>query len=225
MSFFERLRADTEIDRQDLLAVRIIQDALQGRIELAQYTAFLAQAYHHVRHTVPLLMACGSRLPPRLSWLQAAVADYISEEIGHDDWILADLAACNVDTERVRASDPAFDTEVMVAYAYHQIDRGDPLAFFGMVHVLEGTSVAIADRAASALRASLALPESAFRYLRSHGTLDVGHVQNFACLMDRLVDASDQAAVMNAARRFYRLYGNVFRALPAPASPSNRGAV
>ena len=39
-------------------------------------------------------------------------------------------------------------TELMVAYAYDTIARGNPVGFFGMVHVLEGTSVSrVATRA------------------------------------------------------------------------------
>ena len=47
-----------------------------------------------VRHTVPLLMACGARLPERLEWLREAIAEYIEEEIGHQEWILNDIRAC-----------------------------------------------------------------------------------------------------------------------------------
>ena len=90
------------------------------------------------------------------------------------------------------------------------------LGFFGMVHVLEGTSVAVASAAAGGIGAALGLPEQAFSYLRSHGSLDVEHVGFFESLMDRLEQAEDRAAVLHCARRFYRLYGDVFRSLPAP---------
>src|SRR6187431_1856666 len=122
MTFFARLEAQTHAQRQQLMDVPIIRDALQGRISLPQYVAFLTQAYHHVRHTVPLLMACGSKLPATLAWLRAAIAEYIEEELGHDEWILSDIAACGADPDAVRASQPHFTTELMVAYAYHQID-------------------------------------------------------------------------------------------------------
>src|SRR5512137_751605 len=49
----------------------------------------------------------------------------------------------------------------------------EPLGFFGMVHVLEGTSVSLALLAADAIQKPLKLPYAAFGYLRSHGTLDV----------------------------------------------------
>ena len=59
----------------------------------------------------------------------------------------------------------------------------------------------------------LGLPRSAFSYLLSHGDLDIGHMGNFQGLMNRLDDPHDQAAVVHAARRFYQLYGDMFRSL------------
>ncbi len=216
MGFFEELQQATAAERATLLDAPIIRDALSGRIRLHQYVAFLSQAYHHVRHTVPLLMACGSRLPARLDWLRAATAEYIAEENGHEEWILSDIAACGADAEAVRAALPNACTEMMVAYAYHQIDRCNPAGFFGMVHVLEGTSVSVATDAAHGIATALGLPPQAFSYLRSHGSLDVQHTGFFETLMDRLDEPSDREAVLHCARRFYRLYGDVFRSLPTP---------
>lgn len=217
MNFYDRLQNQTAADRNRLLSLGIIQDALRGRIELPQYVAFLTQAFHHVRHTAPLLMACGSRMPARLEWLRAAIARYIDEEIGHDEWILSDLAACGANPESVRYGRPGHATEVMVAYAYHTIDRRNPVGFFGMVHVLEGTSTAIATAAAEAMRESLRLPTAAFTYLASHGSIDAGHVKFFEDLMNRLDDTHDQEAVLDCSRAMYRLYGDIFRSLPQRA--------
>jgi pyrroloquinoline quinone (PQQ) biosynthesis protein C len=224
MSFFLRLKLETEADRQGLIGTRIIRDALQGRIRLSQYLANLAEAYHHVKHTVPLLMACGSRLPQRLDWLRAAIAHYIQEEAGHEQWVLSDIAACGGDAQRVRRGEPNLATELMVAYAYHQIDRGNPVGFLGMVHVLEGTSQAIATGAAAAIQGALGLPDGAFTYLTSHGSLDREHVKFFEDLVDRLDDPLDQTAVVHCARAIYRLYGDIFRSLPQCDAPGMAGA-
>ena len=218
--FFKKLQQSTEISRQSLFGVPVIIDALHGQISLEQYVAFLTQAYHHVKHTVPLLMACGSRLPERHNGLRQSVAHYIEEEIGHEEWILQDIAACGGDPEAVRAGQPSLATEVMVAYAYHQIDRGNPLAFFGMVHVLEGTSTAIATHAATIIRQTLDLPAAAFSYLTSHGSLDLEHVVFFEKLMNEIVDVDDQAAIIHSANAMYRLYGDMFRSLPRPRTAS-----
>ncbi len=213
MTFHDLLLAETTRERQTLLQIPIIGDALAGRIDRSDYLAFLQQAYHHLRHTVPLLMACGARLPARLEWLRAAIGEYIEEEMGHQEWVLDDIAGAGGDRAAAAASEPALATELMVSYAYDTIQRGNPVGFFGMVLVLEGTSVALATQAANSLQATLDLPRNAFSYLLSHGDLDIEHVGFFKSLMDRLDDPADQAAVIHAARRFYVLYGDIFRTL------------
>ena len=213
MSFHTQLLMQTQTERDGLLSVPIIQSALAGQISQQDYLNFLGQAYHHVRHTVPLLMACGARLPARLEWLRTAVGEYIEEEMGHQEWILDDMAAAGADRSEAAASAPSLATELMVSYAYDTIQRINPVGFFGMVLVLEGTSVALATRAANTIQSSLGLPRNAFSYLLSHGDLDIEHVGFFVGLMDRLDDASDQQAVIHAARRFYVLYGDIFRTL------------
>ena len=60
MRFYQQLCRDSAHDREALLAVPLIRNALQGCIVREEYLAFLTQAYHHVRHTVPLLMACAA---------------------------------------------------------------------------------------------------------------------------------------------------------------------
>jgi pyrroloquinoline quinone (PQQ) biosynthesis protein C len=214
MNFFERLQAETATERQYLLESPIIHRCMRGEVTLNDYVAFLTEAYHHVKHTVPLLMAAGARIPGDREWLREAVAEYIEEEIGHQEWILNDIEACGFDKEAVRQSRPSIATELMVAYAYDTITRVNPLGFFGMVHVLEGTSVTTAELAADAIQGALNLPKKAFSYLRSHGALDQEHVKFFEDLMNRITDADEQAQIIHSARVFYQLYANIFRTLP-----------
>ncbi|MNP12787.1 hypothetical protein D3C76_1050380 [compost metagenome] len=83
-----------------------------------------------------------------------------------------------------------------------------------MVNVLEGTSIALATHAAGSIRERLALPQSAFSYLDSHGSLDIEHMQTYRRLMNKLDDPGDQAAVIHASKVVYRLYADMFRGLP-----------
>ena len=225
MSFRARLLQQTADARASMLTAPIIHSALHGELTLASYLAFLGEAYHHVKHTVPLLGACRAALPERNGWMSVALAEYIVEEQGHDEWILDDIAACGVDAEAVRHGRPSAATELMVAYAYDSIARGNPLSFFGMVHVLAGSSVALALNAADAIQKPLGLPDSAFSYLRSHGTLDLHHTAEFELLMDNIEDLGDQADITHAARAFFRLYGDVFRGIPMPALPAPAATV
>jgi len=214
MTFMDRLNSETAEDREYLLSSPIIARCLDGDISLEDYVAFLTQAFHHVKHTVPLLMATGARIAEEQEWLREAVAEYIEEELGHQEWILNDIEACGFDKEDARNSIPAPATELMVAYAYDTVNRGNPVGFFGMVHVLEGTSIAMADRAADAIKGALGLPDKAFSYLRSHGALDIAHCAFFETLMERITDPDEQDCIIHSAAMFYRLYANIFRSLP-----------
>ena len=213
--FFLQIETVTAMARKRLEATPPIARCLDGRVELETYQAFLVEAYHHVKHTVPLLMACGSRLPERLEWLRVAIVHYIDEEIGHQEWILNDLENLGVDKEAVRRGKPSIPTELMVSYAYDTVMRNNPVGLFGMVYTLEKTSSTIATEAAGQIVKALELTPEAMTYLVSHGSLDVEHMQHFEQLMNRLEDAGDRAAVLHAAPIFYELYTSVFEHLPS----------
>lgn len=216
MSFYQQLIEQTQAEREYLLSAPLIQRCLkQQSFTLAEYQAFLTEAYHHVKHTVPLLMAVGSRLSSAQEYYREAIAEYIEEELGHQEWVLNDIAATGADKEQVRHGTPRLATELMVAYAYDTVLRGNPLSFFGMVLVLEGTSVNLATGAADIIQQQLQLPNKAFSYLRSHGSLDIEHLSFFEKLMDTISNTADQQAIVHAAKVFYQLYGNIFRSIEA----------
>ena len=214
MTNFQQLMTETEYERNEFATIPALVRGAQGQISLTSYIAFLTEAYHHVKHTIPLLMSCGSRLPERLEWLREAVGEYIEEEMGHQEWILNDIRACGGDAEAVRNGSPSAETEIMVAYAYDTIQRNNPVGFFGMVLVLEGTSIRLATTAAQKIQQSLNLPKEAFSYLTSHGELDVSHMSFYEKLVNRIEEKADQTAVIHTAHMMYRLYGDIFRALP-----------
>jgi len=219
MTFHEQLARATAPDRAFLVSAPVIQRCLSGDVTRELYVGFLTQAYHHVRHTVPLLMAVGARVPDRQAWLRDSILHYLEEETGHDEWILNDIAHAGGDRAAAAASEPAVATEAMVAYAYDTVMRRNPLGFFGMVHVLEGTSVALALQAADRIQQALDLPARAFTYLRSHGELDKEHINDLTGIIERFTDEEDRQAVIRCARGIYWLYGNVFRGLDAAAAP------
>jgi len=213
MTIYKQLLAATEAERNELQILPIIRAAAMGEVSLETYIAFLTEAYHHVKHTTPLLMSCGGRLPGKYEWLRTAVAEYIEEEVGHQEWILGDIKACGGDAEAVRCGTPRPATELMVAYAYDIIARVNPVGFFGMVLVLEGTSVALATHAGQALQQSLGLGKEAFSYLSSHGSLDISHVDFYESLINQVEDPHDQACLIHCAKMLYKLYGDIVRDL------------
>lgn len=211
--FFERLCAETAPARARLLSVPQLQAGLGGRITLTTYLAYLAQAYHHVRHTVPLMRLAREGLSSKPMLIEA-LDDYIEEEEGHEQWILNDIRAAGGNADAVVAQEPAPATARMVEHAYATLRAGNPAAFFGMVFVLEGTSIALASHGAEAVRSSLGLPHSAFSYLTSHGALDQDHMRFFEALVNRLDDRDDEDAIVAMANDIFDLFGGMFAAIP-----------
>ena len=55
VTFYNRIQEETQSEREHLLNAPIISRCLTGDICLEDYISFLSQAYHHVKHTTPLL--------------------------------------------------------------------------------------------------------------------------------------------------------------------------
>lgn len=211
MEFYDRLILETRAEREAFISTPVIQRALREGVSAAMYTAFLGEAYHHVRHTCRLLATAAARCGDNDGRYLAALLDYIGEERGHEEWILNDIRALGGDAAGVREGQGDMPCRLMVAYVYYAIEHVSPYAMLGMVHVLEGMSAALASSAAGRLQAALGLAEGAgFSYLRSHGALDQDHVAFFRDLVNGIADASSQAAIIETAKVVYRLYGDMF---------------
>ena len=214
MTFYQRLVAETIDGQMALASTPQIQDGLMGRISRETYVAYLTEAYHHVKHTVPLMQAARARMDDDHQRFVEALDEYIAEETGHEHWILSDIKNSGGDAEAVRAGAPSAATLAMTDYAYDYIQNVNPMGFFGMVFVLEGTSVKLATHGAEAVAKHLGLGPECFSYLTSHGALDMEHLNFFEKLMNQVDDPVDQAAIIEVAKAIFVRFANMFRSIP-----------
>jgi pyrroloquinoline quinone (PQQ) biosynthesis protein C len=213
MRAFDRLAGETAAARREFIALPLIQQVLANGAPEDLYVDFLGQAYHHVKHTAPLMALAAARCGAADRRYQAALFDYIAEERGHEEWILEDIAALGADAEAVRNGSPRLPCKTMVGHAFYLVDRVSPYGLLGMIHVLEGMAVALASNAVRAMRRTVATPgDAGFKYLTTHSDLDVGHAQFFEQLIDD-IDPAHLPLVIECTRDFYALYGNLFREL------------
>jgi pyrroloquinoline quinone (PQQ) biosynthesis protein C len=220
MSFYERLTSETSADRDAFLTIPLVQHALKSGAPRGLYLSFLGEAYHHVKHTFPLLALAASRTTDER--YQDALVEYMKEERGHENWILDDICALGGNADAVREQGPGMACRIMVGYAYYAIEHISPYAMLGSVHVLEGLSVMFADRLADVMKTSLGLSgDVGFSYLRSHGSLDIEHVAFFRTLVDGFDQPEAQRVIIENSKIFYRLYGGIFRDLGATAQLQN----
>jgi len=214
MTFFQRLIDETNTERKDFQSINLIQHTIQQGVTKELYGAYLEQAYHHVRFTVPLLELARDSCGKNDEAFFNALNEYVEEESGHDEWILEDIKALGSDSEAVRRGQGGFACRVMIAYAHYAIEHINPYALLGMVHVLEGMSVELADKAAGSIATSFGdNPPNAFSYLTSHGALDIEHVQFFEDLVNGIQNQEIENIIIGAAKDFYVLFGNMFREL------------
>jgi pyrroloquinoline quinone (PQQ) biosynthesis protein C len=212
-SFYQVLQNQTEAARQSFFSTPMLLDAAENGVEAGLYINYLTQAYHHVRHTCPLLAAALGRCGAQDEVLRTALIEYIDDEKGHEKWILNDIRAIGGDAAVERALSYEGDRAVrmMVGCVYYAIDRISPYAMLGMVHVLEGTSVDIASLAADSIAKRLGIPTTkGFSYLTSHGAVDQHHVQFFENLVNQIDDEEKQAIIIDTARITYQLWGQMF---------------
>ena len=209
MTPYDRLYAETASARNRFLAIPLVRDAAAKGGSRALYLDFLTQAYHHVKHTFPLLSLAAALTKDER--YQDALFEYMKEERGHDKWILDDIRALGGDAGKVANGEPDTSCEIMVGYAYYAIEHVSPYAILGMVHVLEGLSTMLAHTVATAVKGSLQLDgNTGFSYLISHGSLDIEHVALFKTLVNGFEDPKTVDIIIEGARVFYRLYGSIF---------------
>lgn len=217
MPFYEQLLQETEDNRNYLLQAPIIEQVMNREFAMETYIAFLNQAFHHVKHTIPLLMSTGAKLSDDQEWLRGVIAEYIKEEIGHEQWILNDIESCGYSRNDYENGSAPFTSEIMIAYLYDYIARKNPVGLLGMILVLEGTSSSLAPLVAKIVKEELSLPDQAITYLVTHGELDQDHILYFEKAVNQISDLQDRKAIIEVANVVYRLYGDVYRSLPAAA--------
>ena len=209
--FYDRLVAETAPAREGFISIPVIQRAVRGDVPRDLYADYLTQAYHHVRHTCPLLHFAAARTEDNR--YRDDLLIYLKEEQGHDDWILDDIAAIT-GAKPAPLAPPSAPCRAMVGYTYYAIEWISPYAFLGMVHVLEGMSALLASRAAQALQTALGSKDGrGFLYLTSHGALDVDHVAFFRDLVNRREVGAKGDVIIECANTIYWLYGNIFHDL------------
>lgn len=221
MNFYDQLQAATTADRSIFLSIPLIQQTVQAGASRDLYVDFLTQAYHHVKHTYPLLALASVHTTDEP--YQDALIDYMKEERGHEKWILNDIRAMGGNADAVLSGSPGQACQIMIGYTYYAIEWISPYAMLGSVHVLEGMSTMLADKAADAIQSSLTVPgKDGFSYLRSHGALDIEHVAFFKGLVNSIPEAAHDV-IIETSKIIYRLYGDIFREL-ASRHPERRNA-
>jgi hypothetical protein len=164
-----------------------------------RYPGYLHTMHEVIRASVPLmrlaLYRCAERVStdPVAARLCVYLLDHIEEERGHDDWLLADLAALDRGPAPA-AGPPPPAVARLVGPQYYWIEHDHPVALLGYIAVMEGNAPTTA--LPSWLVSHAGIPVAAVRTVREHAQLDTGHTDAVYDLLDALPLTAAQATAV-----------------------------
>jgi hypothetical protein len=147
-----------------------------------RYSRYLVEMHGVLRASVPLMRTAAVRCADQR--LGDYLAVHIEEELGHDDWLLTDMAAAGLDMDAERQKAPSAAVARLVGPQYYWINHFDPIALLGYLAVLEGN--APSPRLPDLLAVRTGLPDRAFETLRHHAEVDSGHTDAVFAMLDEL---------------------------------------
>jgi hypothetical protein len=166
------------------------------------YPRYLVLSHGIIRGSVPLMVAARDRaraLPG--DPVAAMVADYterhIDEELGHDDWLLEDLASLGVDPGAVRSRAPSPTVAALVGAQYYWIHHVHPVGLLGYVLLLEGWPPT--PETVDELRRRTGYGAAAFRTLLAHADLDPSHGEELDAVLDALPLRAEQRELLGVS--------------------------
>ena len=219
MSFFISLVELTDASRRELEAIPKVRAMLDKGLTLGEYRAFLHDLFHIVWHFCPVMAAAASRCDDRYSDVRMELYERITEEKGHEAWVLEDIRAMGGD-EAGAAAPASAPTQAMIAFNYYAAERVHPCSVVGMLYTLEVISSVYGGRVAEAIARSLGrdAAKGGFRFLGSHAAMDLDHMASLNRLVKTIGEPSAQAAIVNATRVNFHQFGQLFREGGAIAS-------
>jgi hypothetical protein len=154
------------------------------------YPAYLIVMHMIVRSAVPLMQTALDEARKRsvsdrvAAGLAAYLAHHVSEESGHDTWLLEDLEATGGDAAEPLKRIPSPRVATLVGAQYYWLRHHHPVSLLGHIAIVEGyhPPAGFAKR----LCDLTGYPREAFRAIERHEALDVRHKRELYELLDYL---------------------------------------
>ncbi len=167
------------------------------------YRELLIVQHSIIRASVPLMQFAESEARARSDDCPTAgaVAQYleqhITEERGHDDWLLEDLEFLGVRREEVLARMPDSNIASLVGAQYYWSRHHHPLSVLGYIAVLEGSPISMGFLETIMKRTGYS--RAAFRTYFKHAALDPGHSAELDRALDSMPLTTSQMSILGVS--------------------------
>ena len=199
LPFFADLVIRTDEARRAFETNPVVLDAVANGMPVERYRALLLELYHVVWHFNPVCAAAASRMPDTHRQIRYHLYEHMHEELGHEEWVMNDLAAVGVPREQVLAHVPSPFTLALNGYNYWAADRRHPCSALGMLYALEVIASVYGGPFASAIKESLLLEgEQGISFIGSHATMDAEHMAELRKVLETVRDDEAKEAVVES---------------------------
>ena len=214
LPFFADLVIRTDEARRAFETNPVVLDAVANGMPVERYRALLLELYHVVWHFNPVCAAAASRMPDTHRQIRYHLYEHRHEELGHEEWVMNDLAAVGVPREQVLAHAPSPFTLALNGYNYWAADRRHPCSALGMLYALEVIASVYGGPFASAIKESLLLEgEQGISFIGSHATMDAEHMAELRKVLETVRDDEAKEAVVESTLMNFHHFTRMFETI------------
>ena len=214
LPFFADLVIRTDEARRAFETNPVVLDAVANGMPVERYRALLLELYHVVWHFNPVCAAAASRMPDTHRQIRYHLYEHMHEELGHEEWVMNDLAAVGVPREQVLAHAPSPFTLALNGYNYWAADRRHPCSALGMLYALEVIASVYGGPFASAIKESLLLEgEEGISFIGSHATMDAEHMAELRKVLETVRDDEAKEAVVESTLMNFHHFTRMFETI------------
>lgn len=214
LPFFADLVIRTDEARRAFETNPVVLDAVANGMPVERYRALLLELYHVVWHFNPVCAAAASRMPDTHRQIRYHLYEHMHEELGHEEWVMNDLAAVGVPREQVLAHAPSPFTLALNGYNYWAADRRHPCSALGMLYALEVIASVYGGPFASAIKESLLLEgEQGISFIGSHATMDAEHMAELRKVLETVRDDEAKEAVVESTLMNFHHFTRMFETI------------
>ncbi len=197
--FFADLVTRTDEARRDFESHPVLLDAVAQGMSIERYRKFLLELYHVVWHFNTISAAAASRVADTHRQVRYHLYEHMHEEMGHEEWVINDLAAVGVSAAAAHDYAPSVHTLALVGYNYWAADRRHPCSVLGMLYTLEVIASVYGGPFASAIKESLLLEgERGVSFINSHATMDTLHMAEMRKILNTVEDDAAKNAIVES---------------------------
>jgi pyrroloquinoline quinone (PQQ) biosynthesis protein C len=199
MTNLDRLDAALSASIEQLKDSAFYQQVTQGKNTRALYIRYLQYAYHYVRMTSSFTPLAAQRMNPKFMAVRKWILEHSSEEIGHENMALLDLAQLGFDKESTQSSKAPVGVIAWTSFFHYKVTVDNPFCAFGVLYFLEGMARQLAPDILKPIMGSLGAEEKgAIRFFKEHGDLDQDHMAEQTEILGRTeLSAADEDAIVD----------------------------